>query len=147
MIKTKSYIRDGRAPIPERESVSKTMSSIRGKDTKPELFLRKTLWSMGIRGYRIHWKKVPGSPDIAFIRKKIAIFVNGCYWHRCPICKLSLPKTHSDFWLKKFEKNIERDNIKIHQLEMIGWKTIIIWECQLKDPYKKYLEKIKDIVD
>lgn len=128
----KKYIRDGRAPIPEKELTSRIMSSIKAKNTKPEIMLRKALWSNGIRGYRLHWKKVPGRPDIAFPSKKIAIFVNGCFWHRCPYCSPSSPKTHNDFWSAKFARNIERDEQKCNALKSLGWKVVTIWECQIK---------------
>lgn len=82
----KNYIRDGRAPIPESEITSKVMSAVRGKDTKPELALRKALKDVGIQGYRLHWKRAPGRPDIAYPGSKVAIFVHGCFWHRCPYC-------------------------------------------------------------
>ena len=100
------------------------MSSNRGKDTKPELHLRYTLREFGIPGYRLHWKKAPGKPDIAYPKHKIAIFVNGCYWHRCPYCNLPLPKSNSRFWSKKFESNKKRDIDKNNQLlENIRWPT------------------------
>jgi DNA mismatch endonuclease, patch repair protein len=128
----KQYIRDGRAPVPKKKSTSSVMSANKAKNTKPELWLRKALWKEGIRGYRLHWKKVPGSPDIAFPNRKLAIFVNGCYWHRCPHCKLSLPKSNSAFWKEKFDKNIERDKRKIELLKKSGWNVIVIWECMIK---------------
>ena len=145
---TKEYIRDGRSPIPQNEVTSKVMSANKGKDTKPELLLRKELWKNNIRGYRLHWKKAPGRPDIAFPKKKLAIFVNGCFWHRCPHCNLSLPKSHSEFWTEKFDKNIARDKKKIELLKNIGWKVLVIWECMIKNDIldsvniiKKELEK------
>ena len=144
----KTYLRDGRAPIPEKESTSRTMSAIRSKNTKPELLLRKKLWNTGVRGYRLHWKKVPGRPDIAFPGKKIAIFVNGCYWHRCPHCNPSFPKSNQEFWHKKFERNVQRDKDKIQQLKAQGWKTIIVWECnilkQLDEEVQKIITTIKN---
>jgi len=88
------------------------MKGNKAKNTKPELLLRKALCSTGIRGYSLNWKKVPGKPDIAFPGKKIAIFVNGCFWHRCPICDLPLPKTNIEFWKNKFIRNVERDRLK-----------------------------------
>ena len=84
----KKYIRDKRSPKPLSESTSKVMSANKAKNTKPEIALRKALWSEGYKGYRLNWKNVPGRPDIAYPGKKIAIFVNGCYWHRCPKCDL-----------------------------------------------------------
>jgi DNA mismatch endonuclease, patch repair protein len=134
------YIRDGRAPIPSDENISKVMSANKAKNTKPELILRRELWKNGIKGYRLQWKKAPGKPDIAFPGKKIAIFVNGCFWHRCPICKPSFPKTNIDFWANKFERNIERDQRKKMELELKGWEVIIIWECQIKNDIKPCVE-------
>ncbi len=104
----KKYCRDSRSPIPKSEQTSKTMSAIKAKNTKPELLLRKALWHSGVKGYRLHWKKVPGRPDIAFPGKKIAIFVNGCFWHRCPICNPSLPKTNISFWTDKFRVKVRK---------------------------------------
>ncbi len=144
-MKKKIYIRDGRAPIPEKESTSRVMSANKDRNTKPELYLRKTLWKNNLKGYRLHWKKVPGSPDITFPGKKVAIFVNGCYWHRCPHCKLSLPKSNTVFWEEKFRKNVERDKRKIENLENLNWATITVWECQIKTDIDKSVEKIKKL--
>jgi|SRR5690606_32651398 len=144
MAVVKKYIRDGRAPIPEKDLTSRVMSSIKDRNTKPELILRKSLWNNGIRGYRIHWNKVPGRPDIAFLGKKLAIFVNGCFWHRCPHYEPPMPKSHSDFWEDKFKKNVDRDKKKMNQLRKTGWKTITIWECQIKDDLKTAVIKINN---
>lgn len=141
----RGYIRDGRAPIPEKEITSRVMSSIRGKNTKPELRLRKALFNNGLSGYRLHWKKVPGRPDISYPGAKLAIFVNGCYWHRCPHCKPAFPKTHADFWKNKFDKNVARDKIKIRELRRAGWTVIVIWECQIRDSLEKYIEIIRKL--
>jgi DNA mismatch endonuclease (patch repair protein) len=145
MKEIKIYIRDGRSPIPENELTSRVMSAIKGKNTKPELILRKALWNSGLRGYRLHWKKVPGRPDIAFPGKKIAIFVNGCFWHRCPHCQPAKPKSNSSFWKEKFKRNVERDQNKIQLLKRAGWQTITIWECQLNKNLNSYLSKIKKL--
>jgi len=99
------YIRDGRSPIPKSENTSKVMSANKAKDTKPELKVRMKLFQEGLRGYRIHYKKAPGSPDICFTTKKMAILIHGCFWHRCPKCKLPLPKSNTEFWQKKFSNN------------------------------------------
>jgi len=122
------------------------MSSIRGKNTKPELLLRKYLWHHGIKGYRLHWKKIPGKPDIVFVSKKVAIFVNGCFWHRCPDCNPSTPKHNSGFWKIKFKKNVERDLIKSLELNDLGWKVITIWECELKKDVEKIVDKIRHLL-
>ena len=127
------YIRDGRAPTPENESISRLMSANKAKNTTPELLVRKYLWKDGFRGYRLNYKKVVGRPDIAFSKKNIAIFVHGCFWHRCPICDLELPKSNRGFWKEKFRKNRERDKKKIDTLENNGWRTFVIWECQTKE--------------
>ena len=81
------------------------MSANRAKDTKPELLLRQALWQSGHRGYRLHHKKIPGRPDITFVGKKVAIFVHGCFWHRCPKCAYTLPKNNTAFWQAKFDRN------------------------------------------
>jgi DNA mismatch endonuclease (patch repair protein) len=126
-----SYIRDGRAPIPKKESTSKVMQANKAKDTKPEVLLRKALWKAGVRGYRLHSKALPGRPDIAFNKLKFAVFINGCFWHRCPTCDLPLPRSNTDFWKKKFDTNVERDQKKIKALKNIGWHSITVWECQI----------------
>ena len=143
----KNYIRDGRAPVPEHELTSRVMSSIKGKNTKPELILRKALWKDGIKGYRIHWKKVPGKPDITFPGKKIAIFINGCFWHRCPKCNPSIPKSHTSFWDEKFKKNKERDIRKQEALFNLGWKVLIIWECEIKKNLGSCIQRVKEIIE
>jgi DNA mismatch endonuclease, patch repair protein len=143
----KKYIRDGRAPIPEKESTSRVMSANKGKNTNPELTLRKALFQNGMRGYRVHWKIVPGSPDIAYPGKRIAIFVNGCFWHRCPYCNPSYPKTNVEFWSAKFKANQERDKKKNYLLENDGWKEITIWECKIKNDLTFCLNQIKSHLD
>lgn len=121
-------------PSPKATShfVTKIMKANKAKDTKPELMARKYLWHAGFKGYRINYKKIPGSPDICFVVKKIAIFVHGCFWHRCQKCSKSLPKTNSEFWEKKFELNVFRDKQKIDFLENASWKVFVLWECELK---------------
>lgn len=107
------------------------MKSNKRSDTKPELLVRKRLRDAGLGGYRLQWK-APGRPDIAWPGKKVALFVNGCFWHRCPHCNLPMPKSNVEYWVVKFETNVERDQRKIRQLEEAGWKVHVIWECQLK---------------
>ena len=143
----KYFIRDGRAPIPDDQNTSKVMSSIRGKNTRPELKLRKSLYKNGILGYRIHLKNVPGRPDIAYPSKKIAIFVNGCFWHRCPHCNPPFPKTHTEFWMAKFDRNIERDGRKKEDLENLGWTVLIIWECKINSEIDDCVYQVKYIYE
>lgn len=138
------YQRDGRAPLPDSENTSKVMSANRGKDTGPEILLRKALWANGVRGYRVHPKGLPGKPDIVFTKHRLAILVNGCFWHRCPYCKPSTPKSHTSFWNEKFERNIERDSKVISGLHEKGWRTIVVWECTIRSDVQKVVKMIKD---
>lgn len=113
LIMTKqSYLSDGRAPIPLKEITSRVMSANKALNIKPELLLRKALWDANIREYRLHWKKAPVRPDIAFVSKRIAVFVNVCYWHRCPYSDPHVPLSNKEFWSKKFQANTERDKRK-----------------------------------
>ena len=132
MIEKRRYIRDGRSPIPKNPITSRIMSAIRAKHTQPEKALRKALNQIGLNDYKLHLKGLPGKPDIGFLKKRVAIFVNGCYWHRCPFCKPALPKSHRSFWQKKFIKNRMRDKQKLALIKKLGWKTKVVWECQLK---------------
>ena len=123
------------------------MSRNKARNTKPELNLRRSLYADGVRGYRLNWKKAPGTPDIAFPGKKIAIFINGCYWHRCPHCELPLPKTNTEFWEEKFDKNIKRDKKKEKELLDLGWIVLVFWECKIKTNMKDCTNKIKAILE
>ncbi|WP_175653830.1 very short patch repair endonuclease [Pseudomonas sp. Marseille-P9899] len=111
---------------------SKMMSGIRGKDTRPEMIVRRFLHSLGYR-YRLHRKDLAGKPDIVIPRLKVCLFVHGCFWHRHSGCRFATtPKTRPDFWKEKFEKNVARDATNRAALEAIGWRVLVIWECQLK---------------
>ena len=114
------------------EATRKSMRGNKGRGTKPELVVRKMLRELGYPGYRLNWKKAPGRPDIAYPGRKLAIFVNGCFWHRCPSCNLELPKSNQEFWEYKFKRNIERDRENIRDLKDRGWKVLVLWECDLK---------------
>lgn len=126
------YLRDGRAPVPDRETTSRVMSANRGKNTWPELALRRELRERGLRRYRLHRRDVPGRPDISFGLERLAIFVNGCFWHRCPKCQMPLPRTHTEFWERKFEANRRRDVAKRSALRRAGWKVLTLWECEIR---------------
>lgn len=118
--------------VHDKETRSYNMSCIKGKNTKPEEMVRKFLFSKGFR-YRKNDKRLPGSPDIVLPKYKTVIFVNGCFWHGHEGCKYFVwPKSNEEFWKNKIKTNIERDNKKIEQLEELGWKVIIVWECELK---------------
>jgi DNA mismatch endonuclease, patch repair protein len=112
---------------------SEMMSRIRGKGTKPELLVRSSAHRLGFR-FRLHVRKLPGSPDLVFPRKKIALFVHGCFWHRhqgCPYCYA--PKSNIQFWREKFKKNVVRDKRVETGLEGMGWRVAVIWECETAD--------------
>lgn len=112
---------------------SEIMSKISGKDTKPEIIVRKYLFSKGFR-YRKNVNELPGKPDIVLLKYKIIIFIHGCFWHGHEGCKKStLPTTNLEFWKDKLEKNKERDKFNILKLQEIGWKVIVIWQCELKN--------------
>lgn len=111
------------------------MSGIRGKNTQPEMLVRRLLHAMGYR-YRLHARELPGKPDIVFRKRRIAIFVHGCFWHRHPDpeCRLArMPKSRMDFWEPKLEGNRARDEANVATLETMGWKVFLAWECQLRD--------------
>lgn len=108
------------------------MQANRSKNTKPELRVRAALREAGLSGYRIHWKKAPGHPDVCFVGRRVAIFVHGCYWHRCPHCDLPLPKSHVEFWEEKFARNRARDARDAAALVEDGWTVLVVWECRLK---------------
>ena len=127
-----TYLRDGRAPIPKNETISKVMSANKGRNTSPELRFRKNLRKVGLRDYELYPRALAGKPDIVFPKQKVAVFINGCFWHRCPSCNLKLPKTNVTFWRKKFKANVARDKRNISLLRRKGWHVAVIWECQLK---------------
>lgn len=123
------------------EQRKRCMSRIRSKNTTPEMAVRKALTSLGFR-YRLHPKNLPGKPDIVMKKKRLAIFVNGCFWHQHQGCKRQvLPKSNTEYWHAKLKKNIENQRLQIEELEQRNWKPIIIWECETKqaDDLKKRL--------
>lgn len=115
-----------------QEKRHRNMAAIRGKDTKPEILVRKFLFSRGFR-YRLNHPRLPGHPDLVLRKYRTVIFVNGCFWHGHEDCKyFRLPKTNIDFWKNKIEQNKERDKKEQCQLAAMGWHCITVWECQLK---------------
>ena len=114
-----------------KERRSWNMSRIRGKDTRPELIVRSTLHRMGYR-FRLHRKDLPGKPDIILPKYRTVIFVHGCYWHRHKNCKLAYtPKSRTEFWRTKFQGTMERDKRNQLELKKLGWKVVVIWECEI----------------
>jgi DNA mismatch endonuclease (patch repair protein) len=105
----------------------------RGRDTKPELALRGALWQSGLRGYRTNLRVAGVRPDVVFTRKRVAVFVHGCFWHSCPECGNALPRSNRSFWAAKFRRNRERDREKRRILEGEGWQVVELWAHQVSD--------------
>ncbi len=112
---------------------SERMSRVRARDTKPELRLRRLIHGMGFR-YRLHVAKLPGTPDLVFPGRRAVIFLHGCFWHRHPGCKLArMPKSRLDFWKPKLEGNRRRDLANLEKLSRMGWRALVVWECEMSD--------------
>lgn len=125
---------------------SEIMSRVRSKDTKPELLVRKLVYSLGYR-YRLHYWKLPGKPDMVFPMRGKIIFIHGCFWHRHKGCKLArVPKSRQEFWLQKLEENRKRDQRVNKALYRAGWSVMTIWECKLKD-LERLTRRIRRFLD
>lgn len=123
------------ADIVDRQTRSRMMSGIRGKDTRPELRLRKALFAKGFR-YRVNDRRLPGRPDLVFPRYRAVVMVHGCFWHRHENCHFAtFPATRTDFWEAKFDANRKRDNIVLAELASAGWRCAVVWECGLRGPF------------
>lgn len=110
---------------------SRMMAGIKGKNTQPEIAVRKLVHGMGFR-FRLHRRDLPGSPDLVFPRLRKVIFVHGCFWHRHSGCRLAYtPKSNIEFWLRKLENNMRRDTAALQALVDLGWKVLIVWECEV----------------
>ena len=119
--------------IVDQATRSRMMSGIRGKDTKPEMEVRRFLHRLGFR-YRLHDKHLPGRPDIVLPRYRTVVFVHGCFWHQHSGCKLAAkPDTNAEFWHVKLGGNVERDARNMVRLDELGWRSLTIWECQTGD--------------
>ena len=113
---------------------SQMMSGIRGKNSLPEMLVRKALFAMGHR-FRLHRRDLPGTPDIAMPGRKIAIFVHGCFWHAHQGCKYAkIPSTRTEFWTAKLQSNVDRDRRAADKLAEMGWRVLNVWECSTRDP-------------
>ena len=120
------------ADVHSKATRSFNMSKIKGKDTKPEMLVRKFLHANGFR-YRLHVKDLPGKPDVVLPKYKTVILIHGCFWHIHKDCKyFVVPKTKTDWWMEKLNRNVENDLISAMSLKKLGWKIITIWECSLK---------------
>ncbi|WP_137391214.1 very short patch repair endonuclease [Rhodoligotrophos defluvii] len=125
-----------RAPGAVDPKRSALMARVRQKDTTPEMIVRRVAHGLGYR-FRLHRTSLPGSPDLVFPSRRVAVFVHGCFWHRhegCP--KSTVPKTRQEYWLSKFKDNVTRDERAVAELELRGWLVIVIWECETTSPEK-----------
>ena len=109
---------------------SALMARIKGVDTGPEMFVRRALHARGYR-YRVHGSGLPGRPDLVFKKRRAAVFVHGCFWHRHGCKKTTTPKSRQDYWLEKFAKNVARDQRNLTQLADEGWRIYVVWECEI----------------
>lgn len=120
------------------------MSRIRGKDTKPEMLIRRGLHARGLR-YRLHCRSLPGSPDLVFPKYHIAVFIHGCFWHAHGCALSTLPVTRHEFWTQKLEGNVARDRKAIAALQASGWRALVIWECALRGPGRQTEQTVLDL--
>lgn len=114
------------------EERSRLMSRVRGKDTKPEMVVRRLVHRLGYR-FRLHRRDLPGSPDLVFPGRRKVIFVHGCYWHRHGCRKATTPRSNVTFWTEKFDRNVCRDLDNQRQLKRAGWEVLVIWQCETED--------------
>lgn len=128
------------------EKRSEIMKAVKRSNTKPELILRRALYAAGIR-YRLHRSDLPGTPDIVIGRHRIAIFVHGCFWHRHEGCKKSkLPRTRREWWEKKFEQNVARDEKANADLERNRWVVVVAWQCVIENDVDSIVFRVKDAI-
>ena len=124
------------------EQRSAMMAAVKNKDTKPELVVRKRVFAAGFR-YRLHLRKLPGTPDLVLPRYRVAVFVHGCFWHGHDCPKGKLPATNREFWQEKIGENIDRDRRAVKALERDGWQVVTIWSCRLEEGIKNLLALLK----
>jgi DNA mismatch endonuclease (patch repair protein) len=110
-----------------------------------EVRFRRALWAADVRGYRVH-RRLPGRPDLAFGRPRLAVFVHGCWWHQCPKGHLPPPKANAGFWEEKFRRNKERDDAAADSLRAMGWMVMTIWECDLREDTPAAVERVRKVV-
>ena len=129
----------GSVPKPTSAIVSRQMRSNKRSGTQPELVMARVLRRKLIRS------SLPGSPDFVYPRAKLAVFLHGDFWHLCPLCKISMPKTHASYWKKKLERNVERDRLNKEELESMGWNVLEVWEHEVKADPKAVATRIREL--
>ncbi|MFQ3667864.1 MAG: very short patch repair endonuclease [Fimbriimonadaceae bacterium] len=126
------------------EATRRSMASNRSKGTRPEIALRKAIWAAGLRGYRANLRSLPGTPDVVFTRRRVAVFVNGCFWHACPHCgRFRYPKQNADYWRQKIEANQARDVETREVLEGVGYRVLVLWECEVKKDVAACVDRVR----
>jgi len=131
------------ADVHDKATRSRNMSAIHGKDTKPEIIVRRYLHSHGF-GYRKNYGGLPGKPDVVLTKYRVAVFVNGCFWHQHPGCRFaSIPQNNHEFWVNKLSATVERDRRNIEELVSLGWRVLTIWECEINED--RLAQLVKDI--
>lgn len=129
-----------------KEKRSAVMSKIKGKNTKPEIILRSALFKLGLR-FRIHKKDLPGKPDIVLKKYNTVILVHGCFWHFHKNCREGrIPSSNSSFWKAKLERNISKDERNIQMLQKLGWKVLVVWECEIENQMEHVMHKIQKVL-
>ena len=126
---------------------SEIMSHIKSKDTSIEMMVRRRLFAMGYR-HRVNYKALPGKPDIVFTRKKVAIFIHGCYWHghNCGSRYAHVSKSNKAYWMPKIQRTQQRDQEHITKLKSLGWNVVVIWECQIRDHFDQTIDELVDFM-
>lgn len=136
-----------KSPAASSEVTRRVMQSNKSTGTNPELQLLSLVRGADLRGYRKNYREIPGKPDIYFPRKRLAIYMHGCFWHRCPHCCPTTPKSNTDFWTRKFEANVKRDKRVKRRLSRMGVSFLTIWECQLKRNAEGCVGRIKKVIE
>ncbi len=131
--------------IVDSKTRSRMMSGIRGKNTKPEIVIRKRLHARGYR-FRLHRKDLPGSPDMVLRKHQAVILINGCFWHGHQCRLFKWPKTRPEFWRNKIEGNIRRDQQKLFELKRLGWRVCLLWECEIKGANEEHLNRVMESI-
>ncbi|MBI1333805.1 MAG: DNA mismatch endonuclease Vsr [Armatimonadetes bacterium] len=138
-----------RTSLETTEPVRKSMRSNRSTGTKPEIEFRRTIWQSGLKGYRKNVARLPGKPDIAFSSVRLAVFIHGCFWHGCPRCeargRIRPPKTNTEYWLRKVQRNRTRFEEQCRLLEASGWTVMTFWECELKHDIGEAVNKLRRV--
>lgn len=131
-------------PPASSENARRTMQANRAVSRR-ELELRRALWQTGLRGYRIR-SRLPGRPDVIFGNGRVAVFVHGCFWHRCPTCRLSLPRANREFWRSKFQENRARDVLAVRNLRSLGWEPLVLWEHEIRADVANVAHRVASVV-